>query len=153
MKIYHYHPVTGEYLSEADADESPLEPGVYLVPAHATTEQPPSALTSETVIWDGHSWNLIALPEPSISEVPTPEPLVEEPVEPGVYTPPVLPTLSDENLTTRDRLLRYGFNPDELREYLLSEIAPPLPDPSLTTEQKLEAAGLTVAELKELFGL
>lgn len=41
MDIYHYHPATGEYQGYGIADESPLEPGHYLVPANATLLVPP----------------------------------------------------------------------------------------------------------------
>lgn len=37
MKVYNYHPVTKEFISETDADESPLEPGVFIIPGSATT--------------------------------------------------------------------------------------------------------------------
>ena len=40
MKIYHYHPITKEYIGEGVADESPLEPGVFLIPAYATDIPP-----------------------------------------------------------------------------------------------------------------
>lgn len=53
MQIYHYHPETGEYLGEGTADESPLEPGVYLVPANATTTAPPTAMTGKVRVWRG----------------------------------------------------------------------------------------------------
>jgi len=53
MKIYNYHPVTKELLSEGIADESPLEPGVYLIPAHATKKKPPTPLDGKAIIFDG----------------------------------------------------------------------------------------------------
>ena len=53
MQIYHYHPVTGEFLGEGVADESPLEPGAYLVPAHATTTAPPTAVAGKVRVWRG----------------------------------------------------------------------------------------------------
>jgi hypothetical protein len=39
--VYRFHPETREYLGTDLADESPLEPGVWLVPAHATELMPP----------------------------------------------------------------------------------------------------------------
>ncbi len=53
MLIYHYHPTTKEYMGEGTADESPLEPGVYLVPAHATTTAPPTAMSGKIRVWRG----------------------------------------------------------------------------------------------------
>lgn len=53
MQIYHYHPETGEYLGDGLADPSPLEPGKYLVPAHATTSAPPTAMAGKVRVWRG----------------------------------------------------------------------------------------------------
>lgn len=53
MQIYHYHPVTGEFLGEGVADESPLEPGAYLVPAHATATAPPTSMAGKVRVWRG----------------------------------------------------------------------------------------------------
>jgi hypothetical protein len=77
MQIYHYHPVTGEFLGEGVADESPLEPGAYLVPAHATTSAPPTAMAGKVRIWQGE-WVFVDVAngepidpeyEPSIDEL------------------------------------------------------------------------------------
>ena len=40
MKIYNYDD-DGYFTSESEADESPLEPGVFLIPAKATDVKPP----------------------------------------------------------------------------------------------------------------
>ncbi|NCC86063.1 MAG: DUF4376 domain-containing protein [Clostridia bacterium] len=53
MQIYHYHPVTKEYMGEGVADPSPLEPGVYLIPANATATAPPTAMSGKVRVWRG----------------------------------------------------------------------------------------------------
>lgn len=54
--IYNYDPSTGHYLGDGLADESPLESGVWLVPAHATTVPPPNGVPSADLRWDGGAW-------------------------------------------------------------------------------------------------
>ena len=80
MQIYHYHPVTGEYLGEGVADPSPLEPGKYLIPAHATTAAPPTAMSGKVRRFNGAAWELVDPPQegptdpeyiPSLEEVLT----------------------------------------------------------------------------------
>lgn len=39
--VYHYHPATFAYLGQSEADESPLEPGVFHAPANATFDPVP----------------------------------------------------------------------------------------------------------------
>ena len=75
MNIFHYHSDTGEYLGQGKADKSPLEPGVWLIPAHATAAQPPTASADQRAVFVNDSWQLRPIPEPE----PEPEPLSPEP--------------------------------------------------------------------------
>ena len=65
MKIFHYDWQTGALLGEGLADESPLEPGVWLIPAQATDVVPPEPLEGHQVVWTGEEWIQQALPEPA----------------------------------------------------------------------------------------
>lgn len=56
MRIYRYSRKTREYVGSSEARESPLEPGVYLVPANATATAPPDAQEGYARVWDGASW-------------------------------------------------------------------------------------------------
>lgn len=52
MNIYNYKHDTKEFTTSGIADESPLEPGVYLIPAHATNVMPPVCYDGEAAIFD-----------------------------------------------------------------------------------------------------
>ncbi|UJB33753.1 tail fiber assembly protein [Chromobacterium sp. Beijing] len=56
ITIYHYHPVTGEYLSTSTANASPLEPGVWLLPAHASKAKPPVTAEREIALFRDGAW-------------------------------------------------------------------------------------------------
>ncbi|WP_265658376.1 hypothetical protein [Francisella philomiragia] len=56
MKIYNYDKNTQEYLSIEDALESPLEKGVYMIPANATTIIPPKVKTNQVAIFQKKEW-------------------------------------------------------------------------------------------------
>lgn len=90
MKIYHYHPDSCVYLGCSSADESPLEPGVFLVPAHATVIPPPKAKEGEQAIFNGIKWTMEPIPKP------------EKPVPPP---PPTDAQLAAAGISKRDRLL------------------------------------------------
>jgi hypothetical protein len=75
MNIYHYHPESGALLGEGTADPSPLEPGKWLIPAHATTATPPTAQDGKQTLWVNGTWQVQPIPKPE----PEPEP---EPTEP-----------------------------------------------------------------------
>lgn len=55
MNGYNYSPVTGEYTETIVLRESPLEPGIYLVPAFCTTTAP-EAQTGHVACWNGSAW-------------------------------------------------------------------------------------------------
>lgn len=59
MLVYHYHHESGDYMGYDEADPSPLEPGVYLIPANATSTPPPSnAPEGKKWVWQNQVWEL-----------------------------------------------------------------------------------------------
>jgi hypothetical protein len=76
MNIYHYHPETKQFIASGVADQSPLEPGVWLIPAYATNVEPPEAQEGKTIHCLGGEWvyqDVVV----EVSEVPTPPTLAE----------------------------------------------------------------------------
>jgi len=104
MNIYHFHPDTGVYLSSGQADESPLEPGVWLLPAHSTTQQPPQPGAGEQAVWVDSAWQVQPIPEPTPEPTPDPVPPLVPIIEPGVV------------LTTEEKLATFGLTVVELKE-------------------------------------
>ena len=101
MKTYNYIADTGIFYSEGVADESPLEPGVFLIPAHATTVAPPQVTNPEIAVFKDGEWSVEVLPpppEPEPEPQPEPEPLVE--------------------LTPAEKLAASGLTVAELKELL-----------------------------------
>lgn len=74
MKIYHYHPNSGNYLGHSIADPSPLEENIYLIPAYATSLPPLSVGEGEQNKFDGTAWQVVLIPAPP---PPTEQTLVE----------------------------------------------------------------------------
>ena len=67
----------GIYIGEVECQESPLEPGVYLLPGGSTLIAPPLALDGERAVLENGVWKI----ESSI-------PVIEEPVTPEVVLTP-----------------------------------------------------------------
>lgn len=63
IKVYHFDGKTGLYVGEGVADESPLEPGAYLLPRFATTAEPPGEVAAGyAAFFRGGVWEVEAVP-------------------------------------------------------------------------------------------
>ena len=71
MKIFHYDPKTGVFVAPGLADESPLEPGVFLVPAHATDIAPPNVAENEIAVFADGNWGTVTVAPPDPPAQPT----------------------------------------------------------------------------------
>jgi hypothetical protein len=77
---YSFHPETGVFIGLEFAQESPLEPGVFLLPAGATFVEPPQVAEGKQAVWGGSSWAVEDIPLPPAPEPePEPEPVLPEP--------------------------------------------------------------------------
>lgn len=72
MNIYNYYSESGLYLGSSVADESPLEPGTFLIPANSTTEAPPEDLIGKNRVFVSGSWTYADIPAEA-----NPEPVQE----------------------------------------------------------------------------
>lgn len=77
MKVYHYHQDTGVFLGSSDAERSPLEPGVFLIPAYATAAGIPSVPAGSRAVFRNGAWEIESIPTPLPSD-PLPEKTAEE---------------------------------------------------------------------------
>lgn len=57
--VYAYHPQTGEYQGPTAADPSPLQPGVWLLPAYSTELQPPVTAERQAAVFSNGSWSIM----------------------------------------------------------------------------------------------
>lgn len=108
--IYHYDLMTGEFYAAGPARESPLEPGVFLIPAGATELEPPARPAGGAVVFDveARDWQIVEdhrgkpfwLPGakgPKVMDVPGPLP------EGGTLTEPPAPPEPPEAIIARYR--------------------------------------------------
>lgn len=58
--VYQYD-LAGVYIGQTDADESPLEPGVFLIPARCVEVAPPNFSGDQRPRWNGAKWELITV--------------------------------------------------------------------------------------------
>jgi hypothetical protein len=81
MKIYHYHPVTKELTGEDFARLSPLDKKhgreVYLIPAGATTIEPPEFVEGKARVFDGEKWEYVDIEVPARQDIENNSPATE----------------------------------------------------------------------------
>lgn len=102
MRIFHYHPATGEFISESEARLSPkdAEEGreVYLLPAHATEIASPEIGPNEAAVFDGQKWSTVPDHRGEVDYDPNTgarrliealgdAPVISEPPPDGLYKP------------------------------------------------------------------
>lgn len=59
MKIYNYDGTSGEYIGQSEAQKSPLEENVYLIPANATDKQPLASKNGFAVCFKEGAWQYV----------------------------------------------------------------------------------------------
>jgi hypothetical protein len=69
-KTVFQYDVSGAFIGTTLADESPLEPGVWIMPARTTDVEPPACADDELPQWNGVGWHVIPRPPaPSVHEI------------------------------------------------------------------------------------
>lgn len=103
MKIYNYHPETFVYIGDSIADESPLEPGIFLIPSCSTTVEPLPNKQGNCVVFDvgQNLWFYREIIEPVQEEIP----LTYEDLRRIEY-----PSIGDQ----LDALFKAGVFPEEM---------------------------------------
>jgi hypothetical protein len=68
VKVYNYNSHTKAFRFEEDADPDPLNPGCWLIPAHATTIEPPKIEKNEIICFNEieQKWDIIKIEQPTI---------------------------------------------------------------------------------------
>lgn len=128
MILHHYHPDTGLPLGTSTADESPLEPGAYLIPAHATELPPPPCADGERIVWIGAAWRVEAIPPAPVPPAPTLDDMraAKRAEIESAYRQSIAPVTDGYTQEERDS---WGKQETEARNRLISE---PWPTPLLT---------------------
>lgn len=69
--VYLFNHETLEYSGPYEAQESPLEEGVYIVPENSTEKEPPACQDDQRQVFLGGVWCIETIPQPDQSSIPT----------------------------------------------------------------------------------
>lgn len=106
---YCFDMFTKEYTGIYNAPEDPKHPGRYLIPAFATTIEPPTPGENQKVVWGGKAWQLEDIPQPE----PEPEPTEEELRQQEIWR---LEGLLNKRYSAHSKLLATGAPQTEIDE-------------------------------------
>jgi hypothetical protein len=141
MINYHFNPTYFHFIGEAEAFESPREPGVYAIPLCATRIKPPECGLREIQIFNGTSWDIVEdqrgtyySTDGFFQIIENDNPL-KAPENATKESPPEVP---------EGHILKWNDG------WVVEEIPPP---PVFTPQQRLEMMGLTIEDLKDLLGI
>lgn len=70
MKIVSQLNAAGYFVGPVVADESPMEPGVYLIPGGAVDIPPPNIPAGKVALWQGGGWAFVLPPDEAQEENP-----------------------------------------------------------------------------------
>ena len=140
MLVYNYHSEFKYFVGSEEALLSPLETGIYLIPANATPIQPTEAQTGSIAVFKNGEWSVIADLRGDCYSTTTREQIYNS-------DPRAIPTgftsIKPPEIT-RQQFLTWN------NEWVVNKYSEPS---ALTPEQKLTNAGLSITELKALLGL
>lgn len=58
--VFLFHPLTGVFDGVYEAQESPLEPGEFLIPVASTVQQPPEVAERQVAVFRNGAWSVVA---------------------------------------------------------------------------------------------
>lgn len=65
----------GVFVGAVEADQSPMEPGVWLIPAGCVEVAPPTIPEGQVAVWANGSWSIV--PAPAVTEGGDGEPVID----------------------------------------------------------------------------
>ena len=122
MDIWNYNRYTGELINQSEADESPLEPGVFLIPAHATTIAPPEPIEGKAIVFVNEEWTFEEDHRGETWWYANGDPIVittlGKPIDDLTNVEPTKPIEEKPELTPTEKLAQLGLTVDDLKTLL-----------------------------------